>query len=68
MFLQVFLKRLWVITNIIMKRQEAEILSLWDEQLKSISTTSTSSLTTKDFTEIQKESLVVDPTKKFLLK
>lgn len=55
-------------TNLIMKRQEAEILSSWDKQLENISTLPSDSTSTREFSEIQKESLVVDPTKKIPFK
>jgi sortase A len=53
-------------TNIIMKQQEAKILSAWDSELSDISGMETTG--TSDSSSIQGEALIVDPSKKIPFK
>jgi sortase A len=55
-------------TNIIMKRQEIEILSSWDEQVNSSENSGSEISENQDFNSIQGDSLAVDPLKKIPFK
>ena len=56
-------------TNLIMNRQELEVLAAWDKQVADITAETTSgAITTETFGQLEKENAPVDPTKKIPFK